>query len=131
MADTDEGGRMRVLVVEDVPEILGLFGRVASRMRDDIELTTAPTGTEALRLAAQTPYDLVVADYQTDGIDGLQVLCEAHRRNPRCTRVLMTGYNELPMEVMREHAVDFDMRLQKPFRPHELQALLTSLLLSK
>ena len=54
---------MRVLVVEDAPRLLEILAR--SLREEGFVVDGAPTGEEALRLAAIAPYDAIVLDIRS------------------------------------------------------------------
>ncbi len=62
----------RVLVVDDEPQILRALSTNLKARGYDVDL--APTGEEALRLAADHHPDLVVLDLGLPGIDGIEVV---------------------------------------------------------
>src|SRR5687768_2726734 len=61
-------------------------------------------------------------------MDGVRVLTRARETNPEGRRVLMTGYNELPVEPAALAAASVDAYLQKPLSAQETLLLLWSLL---
>ena len=62
----------RILVVDDEPQLLRALGTNLKARGYDVDL--APTGEEALVLAARTHPDLVVLDLGLPGIDGTEVI---------------------------------------------------------
>src|SRR5690606_32290892 len=62
---------------------------------------------------------IVVSDIRLPGMDGLQLLAELRRRDPRLPVVLITGHGDIGMAVgaMRDGAYDF---IEKPFSPERL-----------
>jgi two-component system, OmpR family, KDP operon response regulator KdpE len=62
----------RVLVVDDEPQILRALG-INLRARD-YQVDAAPTGEDALELAARHHPDVVVLDLGLPGIDGIEVI---------------------------------------------------------
>jgi DNA-binding response OmpR family regulator len=110
---------MRVLVVDDDPEIRGLMVTVLSYEAD---VVTAQDGQAALRVLADETVDLVLLDVMMPGVSGFGVL-EAIRADPRL--------RSLPVMMLTakvgesEHAEAFrggaDAYLTKPF---DLQGLL-------
>src|SRR5258705_10190363 len=70
---TRPGGRMgRILVVDDEPRICTLVSRALER--DGHTVMTAGTGAEALQLAIDQEFGLVVLDLMLPAIDGFKVL---------------------------------------------------------
>lgn len=116
---------VRVLVVDDVPEICQIFQAVRRRIRFPvIEMRSETHPERALALVRQEAFDLVVSDFRMRGPDGAQILSAARARNPQGYRVLMTGYNELPTTIEHLRAAGVDVYLHKPFRSHDLLLLL-------
>lgn len=72
--------RMPVLVVDDHPRYRELFCQLLCECFPQVQLTTAGDGSEALRLAEQMPYSLVVLDYQLPWINGGDVVRQLRTR---------------------------------------------------
>jgi two-component system, OmpR family, KDP operon response regulator KdpE len=115
---------MRILVVDDEPQILRALGTNLKARGYDVDL--AATGEKALELAARKHPDLVVLDLGLPGIDGLEVI-----------RVLR-GWTEVPIVVLsvreaeteKVAALDAgaDDYVTKPFGMDELLARLRAAL---
>lgn len=117
----------RVLLVEDDPAIRDLL--VFHLDLADFASTVVGDGIEALRLARETPFDLIVLDLVLPGIDGFTV-CQAIRHH---------GVNrEIPILMLTARADESDRvsglesgaddYLTKPFGVRELLARLRALL---
>ena len=100
-----------LLVVDDEPQII----RVVSGILQDegFEVTTAPDGETALKLAAAEPPDLVLLDINLPGLDGLEVLSELKRRQPLLPVIMISAYGsvENAVKATRLGAYDF---IEKP-----------------
>ncbi|MEA3200023.1 MAG: hypothetical protein QOE90_1451 [Thermoplasmata archaeon] len=119
----------RVLVVDDVPEILDLFKGLMRRVRVmPVQLVTEVNSQRAKELAASEPFDLVISDFRMRQVDGVEVLLAACGRNPSGRRVLMTGYNEVPTGIHRIQAARIDAYVQKPLRSQEVLQLVLDML---
>jgi DNA-binding NtrC family response regulator len=119
----------RVLVVDDLPEILDLFKGLARRVRAvPIDLVTEVNSQKAKEMAAREPFDLVISDFRMRQVDGVEVLQAARDRNPDGFRVLMTGYNEVPTDIGRIQRARIDAYVQKPLRSADLLQLMLDLL---
>jgi DNA-binding response OmpR family regulator len=120
MAEAVEAGR-RVLVVEDERHIRDL---VALHLGLDGWTTVAVgDGDEALRLAREEAFDLIVLDVMLPGLDGLTVL-RAMRRDARAADVpvlLLTARREETDKVLGLET-GADDYLTKPFGVRELVA---------
>lgn len=119
----------KMLVVDDVPEILTVFERVVGVIAGAlVEVTTATDASHAIALVEKGPYDIVISDYRMPSATGLEVLAAARRSNPHGRRVLMTGYNELPASGAEYGAAGIGASLQKPFSTASVLGLLRACL---
>ena len=80
---------MRVLAVEDEPEVLDLVRAMLNYAGHTV--FTAASGREALELFQREPVDLVITDLGMPGMTGL-VLAEELRRLRATPIVLLTGW---------------------------------------
>ena len=116
----DESG-MHVLVVDD--DIVSLKMLQRRLLHAGHRVTTACDGDDALRLSLQECPQLVVADWNMPGLDGLQ-LCQALRKIASGLRIyflLVTGTDDEESVVKAfEHGVDD--YITKPFNPRILLA---------
>src|SRR6185369_8426915 len=73
-AQESDERRMRILVVEDDPDLLKLFCMVIEGWDVPVELNTATNGFEALlRIGDQCP-DLLLTDLNMPGMDGFRMI---------------------------------------------------------
>ena len=100
-----------LLIVDDEPQIIQV---VAGILQDEgFEVTTAPDGETALKLAAAEPPDLVLLDINLPGLDGLEVLSELKKRQPWLPVIMISAYGsvENAVKATRLGAYDF---IEKP-----------------
>ena len=109
----------RILVVDDEPGICRLVSRVLER--DGHAVTTAATGVEALRLATDDDYALIVLDLILPGLSGLDVLRRlvADGSGRRILMLSAMGDVATKVECFSNGAVDY---VTKPFAVAELVA---------
>jgi two-component system phosphate regulon response regulator PhoB len=108
-----------VLVVDDEPDITALVAYHLAKA--GYQVTTATSGSEALRVAEEHAPDLVVLDLMLPGLSGYEVL-EAMRRRPQTQDVgvvLLTARRE-EADRIRGLSLGADDYLVKPFAPQEL-----------
>src|SRR5208337_1465438 len=81
----------------------------------------AANGPEALKILARERIDLVVSDIKMEGMDGMELMQEAHQTHPQVPFIIMTGYEpEYSYEaIINAGASDF---IAKPFSLGELKA---------
>lgn len=86
----------RVLIAEADPWSRDLLKEVLLNVRCDARLDLCADGQQALELLATNPYDLVIADWELPGVDGLNVLrsIRQRKRNPPLPFILMSSRND-------------------------------------
>ena len=86
---------MKVLFVDDEPQVLHGIQRALYRLSDQWIIATAGSGKEALAELAREPYDAIVTDMRMPEMDGAALLQEVEKRYPRMVRIVLSGYTEL------------------------------------
>ena len=103
---------MRVLVVEDEPEVRDLLCRVIRGVSWAVD--TAPDGTSALAQLSGAEYDLAVLDVGLPDIDGFEVCRRLRRAGDRTPVLVLTARNAVDDRV-RGLDAGADDYLAKPF----------------
>jgi DNA-binding response OmpR family regulator len=116
---------MRVLVVEDDKE-LNNFIRTALK-REGFVADSAPNGKEALRLAQETDYDVILLDVVMPELNGLAALKELRQRGDPAAILMVTSQNHERDKLagLNNGADDY---LVKPFMLTELIARIRAVL---
>jgi two-component system, OmpR family, alkaline phosphatase synthesis response regulator PhoP len=118
---------MRILIVEDDPDIAELVGRYL----DKAGFITEPvvSGREALISIAARPPELVVLDLMLPHVDGLEV-CRVIRSNEATAAIPIIMLTARAEESERIVGLELgaDDYLAKPFSPNELVARVRALL---
>ena len=112
-----------LLVVDDEPRIARFVSRALGSQGHAVE--TARTGEDALLMAADRDFDLVILDLLLPGIDGHGVLRELLARDSRARVLVLSAVGDVESRVqcLRAGAVDY---LAKPFAVAELLARVDS-----
>ena len=107
----------RILVVDDERFFQELFTEVLSTAGH--QTRAAASGDEALRLLEEEHFDLLVTDIVMSGLDGVDLVREAKKRDPDLEAVAITGHEDvrLAVEAMKAGCADF---LTKPVDRVEL-----------
>lgn len=107
----------KILILEDDDKLRLTLSQVLQG--EGYRVDEAANGSEAIRLAAQGGYDLVIADIRMEGVDGLEALARMKERHPEMRSLVMTGYSteEDSIRAIRLGVGDY---LRKPFRFEEL-----------
>lgn len=113
------GSPRRILIVEDDPDIARL---ITLHLEDlDAELRHVDRGDDALRLALQSDWDLIILDLRLPGMSGLDV-CRNLREQNRFTPILMLTAKTTELDRVLGLELGADDYLTKPFSPLELCA---------
>src|SRR5574340_304723 len=91
--DPPQAGRYRLLLVDDEPGILSALRRVFRQ--ENYEIVTAPDGAEALALLRRDSFHLLVSDYMMPGMNGGELLRQAHQMQPEMIRIMLTGHADV------------------------------------
>lgn len=114
-------GAMKVLVVDDEQIVRELVREAMAQQ--GYQVSVAPNGREALRLASEEEFDLVFCDVVMEGLSGFDVLKEFRGTlQAKADIVLMTGQAsvEAAIEAVQRGANDY---ICKPFSIGVLQAI--------
>ncbi|MET7969884.1 SpoIIE family protein phosphatase [Micromonospora sp. NPDC005305] len=114
------GGAGRILVADDNADLREHVGRLLSPA---YEVVAVPDGVEALRLAVDSPFDLVLTDVMMPRLDGFG-LVTALRANPvtRHVPIVLLSARAGAAEEVAGLSVGADDYLTKPFSSQELIA---------
>jgi two-component system copper resistance phosphate regulon response regulator CusR len=115
---------MRVLVVEDDPEVRDFLLRVVREAAWAAD--AAPDGARALEMLGAGEYDLAVLDVGLPDIDGFEVCRRLRARRDRTPVLVLTARNAVNDRV-RGLDAGADDYLAKPFAVSELLARLRAL----
>src|SRR6202161_1845066 len=87
----------RVLFVDDEPNILEGIQRT---LRKQVELQTASSGAEALRLIGESgPFAVVVSDMRMPAMNGAQFLAKVREQEPDTVRMILSGHADLEATI--------------------------------
>jgi DNA-binding NtrC family response regulator len=108
-----DGGKARILVVDDEPIALRNLERALSK--EGYDVSSAASGQSALRLLRQQAFDVVLTDLKMEKVDGMQVLGRSKEADPDVEVILITGYATIDtaIEAMKRGAYHY---VPKPFK---------------
>jgi two-component system nitrogen regulation response regulator GlnG len=112
----------KLLLIDDETDMHYSFRRIFDSA--EIELATAASGEEGLRLLPRFQPDLVIMDIRMGGMNGLEVLRRIRVADARLPVIMMTAYGttQAAIEAMKLGAYDY---LLKPFDVPKLKELVT------
>ncbi len=113
-----------ILVLDDEP-IVGERLKPALE-RADFAVQTCTSSEEALEILRRETFDVLITDLKMSGPDGMDVMREAQKLQPKIKVVVITGFatRQTFDEAMRQGAVEF---IAKPFKMSQLRNLLLTL----
>jgi CheY-like chemotaxis protein len=82
--------KQRILVVDDEPEILGLFKDLFTQRGYEVEC--ASNGLEALESVDNSRIDAILLDVRMPSMDGIETLASVKQKRPEITVVMLTAY---------------------------------------
>ncbi|MGD8719388.1 MAG: sigma-54 dependent transcriptional regulator [Candidatus Zixiibacteriota bacterium] len=117
--------RPRLLIVDDVPEILEALQRKLGGQ--GYAVFTAPGVPEAIRLLGQAAVDVVITDMKMPRVSGLELIRYVRENLPDTEVMMITGYASVPdaVEAVKTGAEEY---LAKPFTDGELYAAVARVL---
>lgn len=112
--------RGNILIVDDDVEMLGILH--AFLEENGFAVSGALSAKQALEFLHSESFDLLIADLNIPGMDGITLLHEAFQIDPDLVGIIMTGYGsiETAVEAMKAGAFDY---LLKPFKFHMLMPI--------
>jgi DNA-binding NtrC family response regulator len=102
---------MKILVVDDEKSIGNTMKDILSY--EGHEVLLAEKGKEALRMVAETPFDLLFCDIKMPEMDGVEVLEQLQQNYPELPVIMISGHGTIDVAVdcIRKGAYDF---IEKP-----------------
>jgi response regulator RpfG family c-di-GMP phosphodiesterase len=110
-----------LLVVDDEAEILY---SLRGLLHKEYDFHTAQSGYEGLRVLERTPINVVMTDQRMPEMTGVDFLAQVRERFPETTRLLFTGYADLPAVIDAINQGQVFNYLTKPWEPDELRLAL-------
>jgi len=127
MLDADEFQRpmSKLLLIDDEADVQYSFRRIFDS--PELELSSASSGEEALKLIPKLQPDLVLMDIRMGGISGLETLRRIRQLDTKLLVILMTAYGttQTAIEAMKLGAYDY---LLKPFDVPKLKEIIANAL---
>ena len=115
----------KLLLIDDEEDVRYSLQRILAT--EGIELATAASGEEGLKVIPKFKPDLVLMDVRMTGMTGLETLRQIRTTDPKLLVILMTAYGttQTAIEAMKLGAYDY---LLKPFDIAKLKELVHSAL---
>jgi nitrogen regulation protein NR(I) len=119
------GKMSKLLLIDDEEDVRYSFQRIFDS--PEIELATASSGEEGLKVIPKFKPDLVLMDIRMGGMNGLETLRRIRAADPKLLVILMTAYGttQTAIEAMKLGAYDY---LLKPFDVPKLKEIVANAL---
>ncbi|KQV17267.1 two-component system response regulator [Pseudomonas sp. Root329] len=108
----------KVLLVDDEESILNSLRRLLRGQ--PYELLLATSGAQALEIMEQQSIDLVMTDARMPNMDGATLLARIHQLYPTTTRILLTGYADMPTIIKAINEGKIHRYISKPWNDEEM-----------
>src|SRR5258708_12517070 len=97
----------KLLLIDDEEDVRYSFQRIFDSM--EIEMATASSGEEGLKVIPKFKPDLVLMDVRMTGMTGLETLRKIRATDPKLLVILMTAYGttQTAIEAMKLRAYDY------------------------
>jgi two-component system response regulator HupR/HoxA len=107
-----------ILIVDDEE---GILESLELTLESEYRVYTAQTGEEGLRILEREDVALVISDQVMPGMSGVEFLEKVIERNPRCIRMMLTGYADVSALVRAINEGRIYRYISKPWEPDELR----------
>ncbi|MGB6151911.1 MAG: sigma-54 dependent transcriptional regulator [Pricia sp.] len=110
-----------LLIIEDDAAFCQMLQKFLTKRGYEVE--TSFTAPDAKAKFESTDFDLILTDLRLPDYDGIQLLGDIKKVNPKTQVIVMTGYAEVGSAVnaMKKGAFDY---ISKPFTPDEIVMVL-------
>ena len=118
----------RALIIDDDIDLCLLLSRFLNK--NGFETTTAHSGSKGIAIYDPANFDVVIADYRLDDMDGIKLIKGLKAKDPHVAILVITGYSDIKtaVEVIKLGAFDY---ITKPLIPDEVLSILNNLLAKK
>ncbi len=94
-----------VLLVDDKPEFLEMAKKLLKK-NGDMAVHTANSAEEAMELVKRESFDVILSDYEMQGMDGIELLRALRAQNNKTPLIIYAsqGNKDVPISAMRSGA---------------------------
>lgn len=111
------GEKGRVLVVDDDSLVRN---SLAALLEEEFAVECAPDATVADELLKGHPFEVVLADFEMPGRNGVDFLRDVHQRFPGMMGVLITGHTDHPVVIAANRTSEVSRVIEKPYDPERM-----------
>jgi DNA-binding NtrC family response regulator len=107
----------KILLVDDEQNVLRALQR---ELKDHYDVEAFSEPATALDHCEKTQFDLVIADYEMPGIDGIEFLKKFRQLQPDASRILLSGETDINTLIRMINETNIYRFLTKPWEKEEL-----------
>ena len=111
----------KILIVDDNRDNLSIMKLILERTM--LKIDTAEGGEEAIALAQNKQYDIIVLDYMMPGMDGIETICEMKKNGIDSVYISLTA-DAVVGTAEKIYAAGFDEYVTKPVNWNKFEKLL-------
>jgi DNA-binding NtrC family response regulator len=111
--------RYKVLIVDDEAANLRALERL---FREDYEVLTAESGTEAVELLQEQDVAVLITDQRMPEMTGTDLLMNTISLRPRMVRIILTGYTDVDALVAAINGAQVYKYITKPWNNEDLKS---------
>ncbi|MCK6543770.1 response regulator [bacterium] len=121
------GTLKRILIVDDEETLTFSLYQSFIISKENYEVVTASSGTEAWEKFAEHPFDLILTDITMPGISGIELLKRVKKERPQTHVIIMTAYGS---DEKKEEALSFGAYryIEKPFEIKMMKSVIAEAL---
>ncbi len=108
----------KILIIDDEPDMLKLLSMIL-REKTAYDITTTNNPVEAIELAKQGGFDLVISDLKMPGLNGMEIIDAVKKIDEDIPVIIITAFAsvESASEAIQKGGFDF---ITKPFRKEQI-----------
>ncbi len=119
LGSSAEDATKRILFVDDKPDTVGALQEALSSQGGSWQVAYAPGGEAALAALTADPVDVLIAEEQVAGMDGVTLLTRVRDEHPTTIRMILSGTTRPGLATIVSHRL-----LSKPCNVEELSLLI-------
>tara|TARA_R110002051_G_scaffold145817_2_gene218773 strand:- start:2667 stop:4013 length:1347 start_codon:yes stop_codon:yes gene_type:complete len=119
---------LKILIIEDDAAFCQMLQKFLTKK--DYQVATSFNAEDGIEKFKNDNFDIVITDLRLPNYDGIQLLSDIKKINPKIPVLVMTGYAEVSTAVkaMKKGAFDY---ISKPFTPEEILMVISNALQQK
>lgn len=114
-----------LLLIDDEIDNLELLART---FRNKYNMVQTSSAKEALNLAKENSFDLVISDHKMPEMSGIDLLSQMKEINPAAVRILITAYTDVNSMISAINTAKIYKYIKKPWNPEDLLNVVESAL---